>query len=58
VMRDYLLFAYLDPGTGSYLLQMALAGALAAGYAVRHFWAQLRRLVARPSTSQGDDPGR
>jgi hypothetical protein len=33
---------YVDPGTGSYLLQMLLAGALGAGFAVRSFWAKIR----------------
>jgi hypothetical protein len=58
VMADYFVIAYIDPGTGSYLLQIALAGLLGAGYALRHFWAQVRRFVARPSSSRGDEPGR
>jgi hypothetical protein len=46
-MRDHIVFAYLDPGTGSYLLQMALAGMLGAGYAVRRFWSQIKGLFVR-----------
>lgn len=34
--------AYLDPGAGSFMLQMVLAGALAAGAAIRMYWHRLR----------------
>lgn len=37
---------YVDPGTGSYLLQMLLAGALGAGFAVRSFWAKIRATIS------------
>jgi hypothetical protein len=37
-------WAYLDPGTGSYLFQMALAGLLGAVFSFR---LQVRRLVAK-----------
>jgi hypothetical protein len=57
-MPEHLVFAYVDPGTGSYLLQMALAGLLGAGYALRHFWSQIRGFFARPSGPRADDPGR
>jgi len=30
--------AYLDPGTGSIVLQMLIAGALGAAFAVKRFW--------------------
>ncbi len=51
------VFAYLDPGTGSYLLQITLAGLLGAGYAVRHFWAGLKGFFVRQPASP-DDPQR
>jgi hypothetical protein len=37
------IFAYLDPGTGSYLLQLALGGLFGAAYAVSHFWSRVKR---------------
>lgn len=37
---------YVDPGTGSYLLQMLLAGILGAGFAVRSFWTQIRTTLS------------
>jgi hypothetical protein len=40
------LLAYLDPGTGSFMLQILIASALSGLYATRHWWQQLRLLVA------------
>ena len=37
---------YVDPGTGSFLLQMLLAGALGAGFAIKSFWAKIRAAVS------------
>jgi hypothetical protein len=53
-MRAPLVFAYLDPGTGSYLLQLALAGVLGASYAVKHFWSRLKGLFTRDGSSAAD----
>jgi hypothetical protein len=50
-----IVFAYLDPGTGSYLLQLAIAGALGASYAVRHFWARIKGLFSRSSPTVHND---
>jgi hypothetical protein len=53
--ENLVIFAYVDPGTGSYLLQVALAGLLGAGYAIRHFWTGVRGLFRRvPATSVDD----
>jgi hypothetical protein len=38
--------AYLDPGTGSYILQMIVAGLLGAAFAVKIFWMRIRRFFA------------
>lgn len=51
-------FAYLDPGTGSYLLQVGLASVLAASYAAKHFLARLKRLIGRPASTLSDDTRR
>ncbi len=56
--HDHVFFAYVDPTTGSYLLQLALAGVLAAGYALRTFWARIVQFFARQSPSRADDPER
>ena len=49
------IFAYIDPGTGSYLLQIALGGIFATGYAVRHFWSRIKQFLGRPPVSPSDD---
>ena len=52
------LFAYIDPGTGSYVLQMALAGLLGAGYTIRRFWTRITALFGRSSAPHADDAQR
>lgn len=37
--------AYLDPGTGSYLIQVLIAGLLAATLAVKAFWGKIGPLL-------------
>lgn len=39
--------AYLDGGTGSMLLQAALAGVLTAGYFVKSQWAMVKTVISR-----------
>ena len=39
-MASYLL--YIDPGSGSMLFQLLLAGVLGAGYAVKTFWHKIK----------------
>jgi hypothetical protein len=34
--------AYIDPGAGSYLFQLIIAGGLAGLYTVRKYWSTLR----------------
>ncbi len=34
-------YAYLDPGTGSYILQMALAAVLGSLFAIKMFWKRI-----------------
>lgn len=36
--------AYLDPGSGSLILQMLLAGLLGAGVVIRVFWKKIKAL--------------
>ena len=45
------ILAYIDPGTGSYLFQILIAGIVAAGFTIRLFWRKIlrffRHLVSR-----------
>jgi len=34
--------AYIDPGTGSYILQLIIAGLVGALYAVKLYWARIK----------------
>lgn len=43
------LLAYIDPGAGSMLLQMAIAGALGGLYTARLYLRQFLRGLARPA---------
>jgi len=36
------VYAYIDPGTGSYIIQLLLAGFLGALLAVKIFWKKLK----------------
>jgi hypothetical protein len=37
-------FAYLDPGTGSLIVQSVIAAVAAAGFAVRLYWRRIRAM--------------
>lgn len=38
--------AYIDPGSGSYVLQLALAGILAVVFSLKMSWQRLRTSIA------------
>lgn len=40
-------FAYLDPGTGSLIVQSVIAAIAAAGFALRLYWGRIRVWAAR-----------
>ena len=52
-------YAYIDPGTGSYVLQMVIALLLGAAYAIRVFWTRLvagaKRLFGKGGKEEEDD---
>jgi hypothetical protein len=39
--------AYLDPGSGSYLLQLLIAGAMGGLLMLRIYWSKVKGFVAR-----------
>lgn len=50
--------AYLDPGSGSYLLQLLIAGLLGGAFLIRIFWGRIRAFFVRLfSRRSGDDQG-
>jgi hypothetical protein len=51
-------YAYIDPGTGSYFLQIAVAGLLATSYAVKVYWRKILSALRSPfrkGSEDGDD---
>lgn len=48
-------WAYVDPGTGSYLFQLAVAGALAGLYTLRMYWQSVKGAVRRLLKGRNDD---
>lgn len=47
------VWAYLDPGTGSLLFQMLIAGLLSGAYMCRSSLVSLRRLIGRGLSKNG-----
>ena len=52
--------AYLDPGTGSYLIQILLAGLFGAAVSIRIFWGSIKsgfsRLLGKKNGETDDTP--
>ena len=52
--------AYIDPGTGSLVLQMIVAGVVGAGFAIRIFWKHIRTFffgLFSKKSGRGPDEG-
>lgn len=49
--------AYLDPGSGSFILQLILASLLGLGFVIKAYWKKLVRLFKRNAdeTQEPDD---
>jgi hypothetical protein len=46
-------WAYIDPGTGSYLFQLVAAGFLAGAYTMRRYWDNIKQAVRRSFGRRG-----
>lgn len=46
---------YLDPGSGSYLLQLLIAGLLGAALTVRLYWSRIKAFFVKRFGKGGDD---
>ena len=49
------VFAYLDPGTGSMLLQVILGGIAAVGVAIKLFWHKIRVAIGLSRKPDAED---
>jgi hypothetical protein len=50
--------AYLDPGSGSILLQLLVAGILGGLFAARAFWGKIKAKLTRQPRSEEEEEGR
>jgi len=48
-------FAYLDPGTGSYIFQLLIAGLLGALFAIKVFWIRIKTFLAGLFSKKNND---
>jgi hypothetical protein len=46
---------YLDPGSGSFILQLLIAGLVGAGFLVKAYWAKIKAFFTRSSEPKKDD---
>ncbi len=47
---------YLDPGSGSFIIQIAIAVLLGLGVALRASWSKIKTFFgAKPKSEEGDD---
>jgi hypothetical protein len=46
--------AYLDPGSGSFLIQLLIAGALGAALAIRMSWGRIKGIFRRKESPPPD----
>ncbi len=53
--HSFIILAYLDPGTGSVILQVILASLLAVAVAFRVFWRKLKGVFRKESPMDNAD---
>ena len=46
--------AYVDPGSGSFIVQLLVGGVMAAGLSVKVFWRRIRSVFSRGSSSRDE----
>ena len=44
--------AYIDPGTGSYILQIVIAGLVGAAFTLKLFWRRIQIFFSRSSSKK------
>jgi hypothetical protein len=49
-------YAYLDPGTGSFIMQGLVAGAAGGLIAIRTYWRRIRRVFRRSGKNPDGSP--
>lgn len=44
----HFFFLYIDPGSGSYLIQMIIAAVLGLGFFFKNFWYKIKSFFIKP----------
>ena len=47
--------AYLDPGSGSFLVQLLIAGIVGAGFLIKVYWKKIKGLFNRSNPGKEED---
>jgi hypothetical protein len=47
--------AYLDPGSGSFLIQLLIAGVVGAGFLIKAYWKKIKGLFNHSAAKKEDD---
>ncbi len=54
-MKNFIFFAYLDPGSGSLILQIVIGALAAFFFAVKAYWLKIKSFfVRKPSPPDAD----
>jgi type IV secretory pathway VirB3-like protein len=48
-------FLYIDPGSGSYLVQAIIAAVLGAGFFFKSFWVKIKSFFVKPKPEQEEE---
>ncbi len=51
------IFAYIDPGTGSYMIQIAIAFMVGALFFIKGFWKKIAAFLSRIFSKKKNDSG-
>lgn len=46
---------YLDPGSGSFILQVLLAALLGGGFAIKTYWKNIKRIFVKKPPEESDE---
>jgi len=50
-----MILLYLDPGSGSFLIQLLIAGIAAAGIFIAVSWSKIKRMFKKDKKVEADD---
>ena len=50
------LFAYIDPGTGSFIIQIIIASFVGCTFAIKLFWGRIKIFVKKLFGGKGETP--